>query len=407
MAHPPSPPLDPAGFDLQGRLWLMHCSDGPVPKASAAAAARMMEKELRPWELRWETDFLGAGAEARRAGAKVFGVREEDLSLTLNTSTGREAVAQGLSWEPGDEVLCPLGEFPSNAWPWKALASRGVQHLEVPLWTGHRAGAEAWSTLPPPPDADAETRLLEALTPRTKVLALSWVRFQDGLKLDLAWLGSACAEQGVALVVDGIQGCGTEVPDLTGVAALACGGHKGLLAPQGQGLLWTDPAFRRRLQPQGTWISVEDGTAFARPSTDFQRTWLADGRGLEPGAPSFAACAALAASLELLAGAGVAAIGDHVRSLQERLLSGLADLPAWAEEAERLRGLWTEDRLGPILALYHGGRGPEALQGLLHEGYRQGLYASVREGYLRLAFHGWHGEADVDRVLTWLSGTSS
>lgn len=398
------PLLDPAAFDLQDRLWLMHCSEGPMPLAGAAAAKALLEKELCPWDLRWEQDFLGVAQSCREAAAKVIGAQAEDISLSLNTSSGLQAVAQGFPWQPGDEVVAPLGEFPSNAWPWKALAARGVAHREVPLWEGHRAGAEAWATTPPPPDADAETRLLDALTDHTKVLALSWVRFQDGLKLDLAWLGSACCERGVALVVDGIQGAGTEVPDLTGVSAFACGGHKGLLAPQGQGFLWTDAAFRARLAPSGSWLSVVDCADFRRPSTDFDRPWLQDGRALEPGSPNLVACAALTASLDLLDRTGLSVLGEHVRALQGRLLEGLAGLPAWAREAARMRGLWEEDRLGPFLALHHGGRGPEGLQALVQRGLRQGLYATVREGYLRIAFHGFHSGADVDRALAWLAG---
>ena len=395
-------PLASDQFDLADRLWVMHCAEGPVPMATAEAIRAFAGKELRPWELRWEEDFLGLPQACRVAAARIIGARSEDISLTATTSTGLQAVAQGFDWKSGDEVVAPLGEFPANAYPWRALARRGVTFREVPLWEGHRAGADAWATAPPPPDADAETRLLDALTERTRILALSWVRFQDGLKLDLAWLGSACAERGVALVVDGIQGAGTFLPDLTGVAAFATGGHKGLLAPQGLGFLWTDPAFRAKLLPSGTWLSVERGADFSRASTDFERDWLPDGRALEPGGPAMLGSAALLASLEALNAAGVDAIETHVRTLQAAFLAGLANLPPWVLEAQRLRGLWEEDRLGPVLCLHHGGRGTEAMQALLHEGFRNGIYASIREGYLRIAFHGWHGEGDVARLLEWL-----
>ena len=94
------------------------------------------------------------------------------------------------------------------------------------------------------------------------MLVVSWVRFQDGLKLDLAKLGAACRRRGIHFVVDGIQGAGTAIPSLYGVSAVATGGHKGLLGPVGQGFLWTDPLFRKLLAPTGSWLSVEDGTEF-------------------------------------------------------------------------------------------------------------------------------------------------
>jgi len=326
----------------------------------------------------------------------------DDVSLVATTSEGLQRVAMGFPWQPGDEVVAALGEFPSNAWPWKAQAQRGVTVREVALWEGHLAGPDAWRSAPPTPEADPEGRLLAALGPSTKVLTVSWVRFQDGLKLDLARLAAGCAHRGVALVVDAIQGAGTvPVPPLEGVAALACGGHKGLLAPQGLGLLWTDPAFRARLVPGGSWLSVEGAADFARPSTDFDRDWVGSGERLEAGVPNLLGCAALSESLHLINAVGTEAIQAHVKKLQRRLLSRLEGSP-WGEEAARLQALMEADRLGAILGFHHRGLGLEGLQALLHKGMRGGVFASAREGYLRVAFHGFHTEADADRVLAWM-----
>jgi selenocysteine lyase/cysteine desulfurase len=354
----------------------------------------------------FEEDFVGLPAAVRSEAAYLLGGRPEDLSLTPTTSSGLVAVAQGFPWREGDEVLAPLGEFPSNVWPWLALRPRGVGFREVPLWVGQRSGAEAWSSTPPAPGVEPELRILEALGPKTRILALSWVRFQDGLKLDLRRLGAACQERGIHLVVDGIQALGTVPADLEGLSALASGGYKGLLAPEGLGLLWTDEAFRQRLAPSGSWLSVEQATDFARPSTDFQRAWLTDGRALEAGGPNLLHASALLESLRLLNGVEVPLIEAQVAQLQRRLLEALRE-SCWAAEAERLAGLLATGRLGSILAFHHGSGGPERLNQLLRTGYRQGIYASVREGYLRVAFHGYHTETDVDRVAAWLSGTAS
>lgn len=145
-------PLNPALFHLdKDHLWVMHCSEGPVPRAGMRVARAFMQKELQPWEVRWEEDFQGIPAALRAEAAALLGGRPEDISLCPTTSSGLVTVAQGFPWEPGDDVLAPLGEFPSNAWPWLALRSRGVRFREVPLWEGHRAGAEAWASEPPGP----------------------------------------------------------------------------------------------------------------------------------------------------------------------------------------------------------------------------------------------------------------
>jgi len=399
-----APPLNPGLFHLDPfHLWVMHCSEGPVPRSVVKGVRDWLHKELWPWEVQWKEDALAIPEMVRQAAGAVLRCHAEDLSLTPTTSSGLVTIAQGYPWRAGDEVLAPLGEFPSNVYPWKALESRGVSFREVSLWEGQQTGARAWESTPPPSDGDFEERILKALSLRTRVVALSWVRFQDGLKLDLTRLGAACAERGVYLVVDGIQGAGTAIPDLQHVSAFSTGGHKGLLAPQGLGFLWTHPNFRPLLMPSGTWLSVEGGTDFARASTDHDRAWLEDGRRLEPGVPSLMACTGLRESLEVLRGPGVEAIARHIRQLQDQFLGALKSIPAWREEAYRLRDMLERDRLGSILSLHHGGRGPEVMQELLLRGTNRGIYASVREGYLRIAFHGWHEEGDIQRIAEWLT----
>jgi len=400
------PPLDPGLLQLEpGLLWVQHCSDGPIPRASASAVQAYLERELKPWTVDFQRDDLELPAAVRREAARAIGASLEDISLTPNTSSGLVTLAQALDWGAGDEVLAPLGEFPSNAWPWKALEARGVCFREVPLWEGHRAGVGSWDSSAPQVTDDPEGRILAALGPRTRVLALSWVRFQDGLKLDLRRLGEACRAKGVAFVVDGIQGAGCAVPDLSWVDAFATGGHKGLLAPQGLGFLWTAPSFRPRLAPTGSWLSVEQGSDFSRSSTDFDRAWLADGRRLEPGTPDILSCAALVESLRTLNAVGVDSIQAHIRELQVHLLDRLAR-GAWGAEAARLKALLGADRLGPILAFHHEGRGVQGMLRMLSEATALGIHPSVREGYFRIAFHGWHTSEDADRIADCLEALS-
>ncbi|RMG44901.1 MAG: aminotransferase class V-fold PLP-dependent enzyme [Acidobacteria bacterium] len=397
-----APPLPKSLFDFgDGPLWVAHCAIGPVPRAAVRAVREHLEREARPWEISREHHFVGLPQRVRHEGARLFGGDAGDIALVPTTSAGLSRIAAGIDWRPGDEVLLPLGEFPANVWPWKALAPAGVSVREVPLWPGHRAGREAWATEPPPPGCDPEQALLDAISPATRLVSASWVRFQDGLVLDLARLGRGCAERNVPLVADAIQGAGT-LPWPGGASAAACGGHKGLLAPQGLGLLWTEPSFRASLRPTGSWLSVEDAGDFARPVTDTERAWLEDGRRFEQGVPNLVGCAALAASLALVNDAGPERIAGHVRRLQRHLLGALADLPAWRDEAQRLLALLDEGRLGSILALHHRGRGARFLEETLERGRRLGVAATLREGYLRIAFHGWHDEEDVERIAAWL-----
>lgn len=403
-----APPLAPTAFQLDpGITWFMHCAEGPVPQSADDAVRGVMDRELRPWELRWEEDFQGIPRRTRDLAAQLCAADAHDITLTPTTSSALSCIAQSFPWNPGDEVVVPLAEFPSNYWPWQALASRGVRLRQVSLWEGQLGGNSAWRGLPPSASVDPESRLLDALSPSTRILAVSWVRFQDGLRLDLRRLAVGCLQRDVHLVVDGIQGAGVLPIDLAGLSAFATGGHKGLLAPQGQGFLWTSAAFREVLAPAGSWLSVEDAMDFSRPSTDFQRDWMRDGSRFEQGVPNLLGCAALNVSLQLLSETGIRNIRDHVRALQRQFLEGLWQLPDWRHEARRLGKLVNAGRVGPTLALHHGRseetEGRRFLEGLLEEAKEAGLYLSVREGYLRVALHGWHRLADVRCLLEFLT----
>ena len=397
-----TPPLDPRLFDLSAdHLWIMHCAEGPVPVASIEAVRALLHKETQPWQMRFPDDFIGIPRSARQGAAQIVGGLETDITLTPTTSSGLITIAQGLPWSHGDEVLLPLGEFPSNVWPWKCLEPRGVTVREVPLWDGHTSGKLAKTSTRPdarPGNFDPEQRILQAINKHTRVLSVSWVRFQDGLKLDLKRLAQGCKERGVIFVVDGIQGAGLAIPHLDGVAAFATGSQKGLLAPQGQGFLWTAPEFRARLTPPGGWLSLEDATDFSRPNTDFDRAWLSTGERLEQGGFAVIGCAALAASLKVLNQAGASAIEQHVITLQYRLLDQLSANTTWSDEAHRLLSLLDQRRLGPIISVAERAE-------VVSKASQHGIHTTTREGYLRIALHGFHTENDVDRIAQWLTSS--
>ena len=70
-----------------------------------------------------------------------------------------------------------------------------------------------------------------------------------------------------------------------------------------------------------------------------------------------------------------------------------------------MRGLLDAGRLGPILSLHHGESGAGGLDAVLAAGRERGIHASVREGYLRVALHGWHRAADIERLGDWLEAS--
>jgi len=101
--------------------------------------------------------------------------------------------------------------------------------------------------------------------------------------------------------------------------------------------------------------------------------------------------------------AGPRAIARHVDALAERLIGALAEQSTWRTEAARLAALRQAGRTSSIISLHHHGRGEAFLRELSAAGAKEQLYASVREGYLRIALHGYHTAEDVERIAAWLS----
>ncbi len=75
--------------------------------------------------------------EVRQSGAELIGAGTDEIALIRNTTEGINLVAEGFPWQPGDNVVLPADEFPSNLYPWMNLASRGVEARRVPIEQGH------------------------------------------------------------------------------------------------------------------------------------------------------------------------------------------------------------------------------------------------------------------------------
>ena len=64
-------------------------------------------------------------------------------------------------------------------------------------------------------------------------------------------------------------------------------------------------------------------------------------------------------------------------------------------------------RTGPIVAIHHMNRGPELLNLMTARLQKNDIFVSSREGYLRIALHGWHDHTDIDAVINALAQRST
>ncbi len=307
--------------------------------------------------------------------ARLLGGDARRLAFTKNTTEGLNTVAQGLAWQNGDNLVVDDQEHPTNALPWLNLRRRGVE-VRVARAEAHRYSVEdLW-------------RLVDA---RTRLIAVSWVQYGTGFRTDIAELGRRCAERGIWLVVDGIQGAGLlrARVDEWRVDAFACGAHKGMLGPLGVGLLHVSPGLLDALDPLYVGPSGVTTLDKSGPQWRLGVSDPGDARRLETGNLNYPGIAGWAGALDLIEEAGPDRIEPWVLELSQALSEGLRALgaqvatPSGAESRSTTTALRVAD---PAQALAH----------LASEG----VVASIVEyGYVRLSVGAYNNHADVDRIL--------
>lgn len=366
-------PLPRAEFPVTERwAYFNHAGVAPLPRSAVAAmgayARRVMEEGSRTVETHGER-LPGL----RAAGAELMGVSADDVAFVKNTSEGLGFVASGLRWGPGERVLVPACEFPSNVYPWVALGDVGVEVETIePVGPAHALPLEVF-----------EARLRGG---GVRLVAVSWVQFGRGFRVDLPGLAALCREHGALLCVDAIQGLGV-LPasfEAWGVDFAAADGHKWMLGPEGVGFLYVRSERQNLLRP------LEPGWASVRHRTEWEnREWVPDdsARRFEGGSPNVAGGMALGASLDLLLGAGVEAVWHHVDGLCRRLCEGLA------EAGVAVLGDRGDGRSGIVTLA------AEDPAGLCEGLATAGFVVSPRGGGVRVSPHGYNTAEEVDALV--------
>jgi cysteine desulfurase / selenocysteine lyase len=252
-------------------------------------------------------------AEATRARvARFFNASPSEIAFTKNTSEGLNIAANAVPLAAGDNVVLIEGDHPNNAYAWLNLRRKGVEVRFAPLKDNEIATAKTFE-----PYIDA----------RTKVLTLSHVTFHAGQVHDLMSIGQLCKERGIYLVVDAMQSVGVIPVDVKAlnISVLAAGTHKGLLVPQGLGVLYVADGLDE-LQPAYLAMS-----SMAHPPADYiaradDMATRNDALRFETGNLNLPDLHALDAAIELIESVGVAEIQAHVNELGDRLLSRLDEL---------------------------------------------------------------------------------
>jgi cysteine desulfurase / selenocysteine lyase len=335
-------------------------------------------------------------AAARPAIARLINAREDEIALVESTTHGLSLAANAIPLEPGDRVIMPDLEFMQVAVPWLQKKKDGIAIDVVPNHGG-------------------EVRIEDIasrITPRTRVVTVSSVQWNNGYRLDLAALSQLCRDRGVWLIVDAIQQLGAIPLDVraTPVDFLACGGHKWLNAPFGCGFLYIRrDALPRLRHPIAGYLSVEPpsggwGEYFQTPgiSPVDDLEFTSEARRFEnAGTANYPGAVGLAASLNLIHELGQENITAHIHALTDQLIPGLDALPL-----EVMTPRAPENRSG--IVTFSVGSADDNVK-LMNYLLEKKILVSVRYtsnvGGVRVSCHFYNSPEDIDTLLGELKAT--
>ena len=360
------------------QIYCAHAADAPLPRRVADAMHESIERASV--DARNYDNELIRIEETRTAAARLLGAQADEISFTGPTASGLNAIANGLDWAKGDEVVCYLDDYPANVYPWLALERRGVKPV---LLETERIGEIT-------PEIVAR-----ALTDRTKLVALTSANYCSGYRIDLEAIGALCADRGVLFSVDAIQTLGAAPVPLANVDFLSAGAQKWMLGPSGAGILFVKKSRRELLRPAilGGW-NVVSPNFIAQREVDFEE----GGRKFEPGAYTHSVLAGLRAAIDLLLEAGPTEIWRQIRVLTQLLRDRIE--PAGFEF---LSPTEEKNRSG-ILSFRHPRIASDRLSEALS---KNDIVVSLRldradRGWLRVSPHFYNTTAEITKIAELL-----
>jgi selenocysteine lyase/cysteine desulfurase len=359
--------LFPATEEL---VYLNSAAVAPLPSVSVSA----VESQLKDVSLHGSMNYskwVETKERCRVLVAELLNVEKENVAFLRNTSDGFAAVANGIDWKAGDNIVSFAGEFPSNFYPWRMVRDRFGVELRL---CGERDGR-----------VDIE-KMLAMVDERTKIISISAIQFSTGFRADLERIGEVARKYNALFSVDIIQAFGAIPLNLSalGVDIAAGASHKWLCAPEGCGILYLSARAQERISPSLVgWISVPDPWNFG----DRDRPLHPNALSLESGTGPAALFYGLEQSLMLLKNVGIEKIKEHNFNLSELICEKLTISNF---NVVSVRDASSKSQIVSIKHK-HGITAPEIFKSL----QSQGVVVSSRGDKLRIAPHFFNIESDI------------
>ena len=244
--------------------------------------------------------------DARENVAGFLGISPRCTIFTRNATESVNMVAHGISWKKGDHVITTVVEHHSNLLPWIRLREDGVEVTVV--------DSDIHGMVSP-------AALEEAITDKTRLIAITHISNFFGAAQDIKAVARIAKKHGVQLLIDASQSAGEMRLNLSEICCdfAAMPGHKGLLGPQGTGILYVREP--EKLKP----VFVGGGTVHTVTTASF--TFDDIPSRFEYGTPNIPGVIGLGRAVEYVKALGPENIESHVTRLSRECAKRLAEIP--------------------------------------------------------------------------------
>lgn len=357
--------------------YLNSAAVSPMPVTAAEAVRRQLDDV----SLNGSTNYLEWVATKDRARALIasmLNVAPENVAFMRNTSDGFAAVASGMSWRSGDNIVSFANEFPANYYAWRHVRDRFGVELRL---ASERDGRI---------DLD---ELISLIDSNTRLVAISAVQYASGFTADLERIAEAAHAVDALLAVDIIQGLGARGFDLPGLGVDIASGasHKWMCAPEGCGMLYVSEKARDRVDPTFVgWISVETPWDFEDREQPFKSNALA----WESGTGSSSLFYGLEQSAKLLTDTGLDRIQAYLEELTDHLCETV-DGNRYEIISSRAPG----ERSSIVCLRHRNGVTSNEIAAHLE---KEKIIVSPRADRLRIAPHFYNNHEEIERLVATL-----
>jgi len=361
------------------KVFLAHAGVCPLPRrASEAIRSYAQQCTLGDQETLIPAFQI---QKSRDLAARLLSVKSEEIAFVGPTSLALSFVASGLQWRKGDNMLVYFDDYPSNVYPWMALAEKGVKVRFLNIREFGRIR-----------DIDVIGQVDE----NTRLVALASNHFVAGYRIDVAGIGKYLRSRNILFCLDSIQTLGAFPTPLQYVDFAAADAHKWLLGPCAAGIFYVRKEVQEKLKPTVYgWHNVECPNYTAQQQINF----FPHARRYEAGTENLLGLVGLHASMELLMDIGIENIAAELLRKRSLLVPELQKKGFTVLQAEA-----APQHASGIVSFYNE---QTDLAGLHQRLESSGIITSLRmdrtgRKYIRLSPHFYNTDAELHRLLEQL-----